>query len=126
MAPDGSPDCLEVVRSGGLVLVVDDAPRPPEAVLVCGAIRITPAAINFMATHARGLVSVVLTAERMRQLGIPLLPATSHRALPAYGASIEARRGVSTGISAADRAATVLAAVAADATPADLVMPGPV
>ena len=124
MAPDGTADCLEAVRKGGLVLVVDDAVQPPEAVLACAARRVTPAAINFMATHARGLVCLVMTADRMRRLGIPLLPATPERALPAYGASIEARRGVSTGISASDRAATVLAAVAADATPADLVMPG--
>ncbi len=106
------------------MLVVNDAVRPPEAVLACAAHRVTPHAVNFMATHARGLVCLVLTHERMRQLGIPLLPATPERVMPPYGASIEARRGVSTGISAADRAATILAAVAADATPADLVMPG--
>ena len=124
MASDGPVDSLATVRGGGLVLVTDDGVNPPEAVLACAARRVTPAAINCMATHARGLVCLVLTAERMRQLGIPLLPATPQRTLPAYGASIEARRGVSTGISAADRAATVLAAVASDATPADLVMPG--
>src|SRR5207249_1063281 len=80
--------------------------------------------INFLVTHARGLVCLVLPPERMRQLGIPLIPPAPGRAMPAYCASIEARRGVSTGISASDRATTVLAAVAPDAKPADLVMPG--
>jgi 3,4-dihydroxy 2-butanone 4-phosphate synthase/GTP cyclohydrolase II len=117
-------DCLTRLRAGGLVLIVDNAAQPAEAALVCAAGRIAPEAINFMATHGRGLVSLVLTPERMRRLGIPLIAADPGRALPAYGASIEARQGVSTGISAADRAATVRAAVAADATPADLVMPG--
>ena len=124
MAPEGIPGCLEAVRGGGLVLVVDSAAEPPEAVFACAAPRVTTEAINFMVTHGRGLVCLVLPADRMHQLGIPLIGATPHRALPAYGASIEARRGVSTGISASDRATTVLAAVASDATPADLVMPG--
>src|SRR5205085_9257632 len=124
MAGERTPDCLDAVRAGGLVLIVDDAVEPREAVVACAAARVTPEAINFMATHARGLVCLVMPAERMRQLGIPLMVASAGRALPAFGASIEARRGVSTGISAADRATTVLAAVAPDATPADIVMPG--
>jgi 3,4-dihydroxy 2-butanone 4-phosphate synthase/GTP cyclohydrolase II len=124
MAPDTIPGCLAHVRGGGFVLVVDDAAEPPDAVLACAAARVTPQAINFLVKHAKGLVCLVLSPERMRQLGIPLIgPAPCHP-LPAYGASIEARQGVSTGISAADRAATVLAAVAPDATAADLVMPG--
>jgi len=113
-----------MVRAGGLVLVVDSASEPPEAVLACAAVRVTPVAINFMVTHARGLVCLALPGERMRQLGIPLIAGTPERVFPAYGASIEARRGVSTGISASDRATTVLAAVAPGASPADLVMPG--
>jgi 3,4-dihydroxy 2-butanone 4-phosphate synthase / GTP cyclohydrolase II len=121
---DGGRTCLDRLRAGGLVLLVDGATEPAEAVLVCAAARIVPATINFMTQHARGLVCLVLTGERMRQLGIPLMPADPGRAGPAYGASIEARRGVSTGISAADRATTIRAAVAADATPADVVMPG--
>jgi 3,4-dihydroxy 2-butanone 4-phosphate synthase/GTP cyclohydrolase II len=123
-APDGGRAGLERLRAGGLVLVVDSATEPPEAVLACAAGRTTPAAINFMATHGRGLVCLVLTRERMRQLGIPVMPSPPERPGPAYGASIEARRGVSTGISAADRSTTVQAAVAPDATPDDLVMPG--
>jgi 3,4-dihydroxy 2-butanone 4-phosphate synthase / GTP cyclohydrolase II len=114
----------ERLRAGGLVLLLDDALDPPEAVLICAASRVTPAAVNFMATHGRGLVSLALTPDRMRRLGIPLISAQPSARLPAYGASIEARRGVSTGISAADRATTILAAVTPDATSADLVMPG--
>jgi 3,4-dihydroxy 2-butanone 4-phosphate synthase/GTP cyclohydrolase II len=127
MAPDAMQASLAVMRAGGFVLVVDSAVEPPEAMLACAAARITPDAINFLATHARGLISLVLGGERMRHLGIPLINPTGSppgRTVPAYGASIEARLGVSTGISAADRATTVRAAVAPDASPADLVMPG--
>ncbi len=112
------------LRTGGLALVLDDALDPPESVVVAAAARVTPAAVNFMATHGRGLVCLALTRERMRRLGIPLMASEQSARLPAYGASIEARRGVSTGISASDRATTILAAVAPDATSADLVMPG--
>jgi 3,4-dihydroxy 2-butanone 4-phosphate synthase/GTP cyclohydrolase II len=125
MAPEETNrGCLERVRAGELVLVVDDAVEPPEAVMVSSAARVSAAAINFMVTHARGLVCLVLSAERMRQLGIPLIAHQPDGLVPAYGASIEARTGVSTGISASDRATTILAAVAPGATPADLVMPG--
>src|SRR2546425_4175079 len=123
MAPESMAGCLEHIRGGGCVLVVDSAAEPPEAVLARAAARVTPATINFLVTHARGLVCLVLPPARMRQLGIPLMGPRAG-ATPAYGASIEARQGVSTGISASDRATTILAAVAADATPADLVMPG--
>jgi 3,4-dihydroxy 2-butanone 4-phosphate synthase / GTP cyclohydrolase II len=124
MAPESIAGCLEQAHDGGFVLIVDSAAEPPEAVLACAAARVTPAAINFLVTHARGLVCLVLSPARMRQLGIPLIGPPGGHPAPAYGASIEARQGVSTGISAADRATTILAAVAADATPGDLVMPG--
>src|SRR5690349_6535273 len=123
MAPERISGCLEQLRGGGCVLVVDSAAEPPEAVLASAATRVTPATVNFLVTHARGLVCLALPPVRMRQLGIPLMGARAG-ATPAYGASIEARQGVSTGISASDRATTILAAVAPDATPADLVMPG--
>jgi 3,4-dihydroxy 2-butanone 4-phosphate synthase / GTP cyclohydrolase II len=123
-AADRGRELAERLRAGKLVLLVDNATEPAEAVLACAAVRVTPAAVNFMATHGRGLVCLGLTRERMRRLGIPLM-ATEHAAhLPAYGASIEARQGVSTGISAGDRATTILAAVAPEATSADVVMPG--
>lgn len=116
--------CAERLRVGGAVLVVDDALRPVEGALVVAACRTTPSAINFLATYGRGLITLALPRERMRRLGIPLLVRDADETLPAFGATIEARRGVSTGISAADRATTILAAVAPDATAADLVMPG--
>jgi 3,4-dihydroxy 2-butanone 4-phosphate synthase/GTP cyclohydrolase II len=123
-AIDASRATSERLRAGGVVLVIDDATDPVQASLVCAAARITPVAINFLATHGRGLVCLTLTRERMRQLGIPLMTSELSHGPVIYGASIEARKGVSTGISAADRATTVLAAVSREATPADLVMPG--
>ena len=122
--PDRARELADRVRTGGLVLLLDDAIDPPEAVLVGAAARVTPEAVNFMVTHGRGLVCLGLTRERMRRLGIPLMASEQSARLPAYGASIEARRGVSTGISASDRATTILAAVAPESTSADLVMPG--
>jgi 3,4-dihydroxy 2-butanone 4-phosphate synthase/GTP cyclohydrolase II len=124
VAADPLLECLAHVRGGGFVLVVDDAVEPPEAVLACAAGRVRPEAINLLVTHARGLVCLVLGPSRMRQLGIPLIGRAGETPGPVYGASIEARQGVSTGISASDRATTILAAVKADATPADVVMPG--
>jgi 3,4-dihydroxy 2-butanone 4-phosphate synthase/GTP cyclohydrolase II len=121
---DPSRDYLERLRTGGLVLVVDSALEPPDAAVVCAASRVAPDAVNFMAKHARGLVCLAMSRERMRQLGIPLMGTGERSGSVAYGASIEARRGVSTGISAGDRATTILAAVQADATAADIVMPG--
>jgi 3,4-dihydroxy 2-butanone 4-phosphate synthase/GTP cyclohydrolase II len=115
---------VERLRAGEMIVVVDSAVDPPDAALVCAASRVTPHTINFMATHARGLVCLGMPRERMRQLGIPLMGDERGPGAIAYGASIEARRGVSTGISAADRATTILAAVATGATPADIVMPG--
>jgi 3,4-dihydroxy 2-butanone 4-phosphate synthase/GTP cyclohydrolase II len=123
-AIDASRATSERLRAGGVVLVIDDATDPMQASLACAAARITPAAINFLATHGRGLVCLTLTRERMRQLGIPLMTSELNHGPVIYGASIEARKGVSTGISAADRATTVLAAVSREATPADLIMPG--
>ena len=121
---DASQTTSERLRAGGVVLVVDDATDPPQASLACAGARITPAAVNFLATHGRGLVCLTLARERMRQLGIPLMTSELSQGQVFYGASIEARQGVSTGISAADRATTILAAVAREAIPADLVMPG--
>jgi 3,4-dihydroxy 2-butanone 4-phosphate synthase/GTP cyclohydrolase II len=116
-AMDAGRATSDRLRAGGVVLVIDDATDPPQASLVCSAARVTPAAVNFLATHGRGLVSLTLTRERMRQLGIPLMTSDLSRGPVFQGASIEARQGVST-ISAADRATTVRA-VARDATPAD-------
>jgi len=116
-------EILAAIRGGSMVVLVDDG-EGGGGELCLPAEHVTPAGINFMATHARGLVCLALTAGRMRRLGIPLLgnPGPSYQ--PAFGASIEARTGVTTGISAADRARTIEAAVARGATAADIVMPG--
>ena len=121
---EGTRATVDRLRAGDVVLLVDDATSPAEASIVCAAARVTPGAINFMATHGRGLVCLTLSRQRIRHLGIPLMTSDGSSARVVYGASIEARQGVSTGISAADRATTILAAVARDATSADLVMPG--
>ncbi len=117
-------EILEGVRAGQMVVLVDER-EGGDGVLCAAAERVTPDVVNFMATHARGLICVALTEGRMRRLGIPLLgnPIAPTRR-PAFGASIEARSGVTTGISAADRARTILVAVADGAGPSDLTMPG--
>jgi 3,4-dihydroxy 2-butanone 4-phosphate synthase / GTP cyclohydrolase II len=114
-------DVLPDVRAGKMVVLVDDGEGGGE--LCVAAERVNAETINFMATHARGLICLALTEGRMRRLGIPLL-GNPESVRPAFGASIEARQGVTTGISAADRARTVAAAVADGAGPGDLVMPG--
>ena len=113
---------LDDIRNGRMVILSDGAHG--EANLCIAAELVTADAVNFMAMHARGLVCLCLTRERMQTLAIPLMVpdavGTRHR----FGASIEARRGVSTGISAADRATTIQAVMADDAKPGDVVMPG--
>jgi 3,4-dihydroxy 2-butanone 4-phosphate synthase/GTP cyclohydrolase II len=113
---------LDDLRQGRMSIVTGGPDG--EATLCMAAELVTPEAVNFMATHARGLVELAMTKDRMHALGIPLLvpEGASHR--KPYGASIEARHGVSTGISASDRATTIRAAVADHAGPDDVVMPG--
>ena len=116
-------DALADLAEGRFVIIAEG--ESGESQLCMAAELTTPDAVNFMAMHGRGLVCLSMTEERLRQLGIPLMaPDAPSVVRRSYGASIEARRGVSTGISAADRATTVIAAVARDASPADLVMPG--
>ena len=112
---------LEDVRHGRMVVLVDR--REGGGELCLAADKVTPEAINFMATHGRGLVCLALTEEKMRALGIPLVPGEG-TARRSFGVSIEARTGVTTGISAADRARTIHCAVADGACTADLAMPG--
>ncbi|MFN2376504.1 MAG: GTP cyclohydrolase II [Candidatus Binatia bacterium] len=113
-----------VARGGGVVLFDENHPESG-GYLCASARRITAEMVNVMASRAGGLVCLAIHEDRLRKLGIPLLMADSpFRQGHAFGASIEASRGVTTGISAADRAATILAASAPEATPADLVMPG--
>jgi len=105
-----------------MVVLADGAQGEGQLCLVAEAV--TPDAVNFMATHARGLVCLCLPEDRMRDLGIPLMVADIPSSRERFGASIEARRGVTTGISAADRATTIRAAIARHAGPDDIVMPG--
>jgi 3,4-dihydroxy 2-butanone 4-phosphate synthase/GTP cyclohydrolase II len=119
------PELVAELAAGHMVILVDDEERENEGDLVLAAEHVTPAAINFMARHARGLICLTLTRERCERLRLP--PMTSRNGTKhgtAFTVSIEAAEGVTTGISAADRARTVLAAVARDAKPADLVQPG--
>ncbi|MBB2199630.1 3,4-dihydroxy-2-butanone-4-phosphate synthase [Gluconacetobacter sp. 1c LMG 22058] len=116
---------IDAIRAGGMVILVDDEDRENEGDLVMAADLVTPAAINFMVTHARGLVCLPLEAGLVEQLGLPMM--TRVNTCPretAFTVSIEAREGVDTGISAADRARTIQVAVAPGAGPADLVSPG--
>jgi 3,4-dihydroxy 2-butanone 4-phosphate synthase/GTP cyclohydrolase II len=118
-------DALKEIREGRMVILVDDEDRENEGDLCMAAEKVTPEAINFMAKYGRGLICLPMTAEKIDALDIPLM--VDHNTSP-YGTgftvSIESRCGVTTGISAADRATTVLTAVADDAKPRDLVRPG--
>jgi len=119
------PELLEEIRHGRMVVIVDDEDRENEGDLIMAAELVRPSDINFMVTHARGLVCLSLTRERCAQLG--LTPMVRHNTAPlqtAFTVSIEAAEGVSTGISAYDRAHTVRTAVRPDAKPEDLVQPG--
>jgi 3,4-dihydroxy 2-butanone 4-phosphate synthase/GTP cyclohydrolase II len=118
-------EAIEEIRAGHLVVVVDDPDRENEGDLVIAAQFATPDAINFMATHARGLICLCLTGERCDELG--LHPMTERNETPlgtAFTVSIEAREGVTTGISAHDRSRTIQVAIHPSATPTDLVQPG--
>jgi len=119
------PELLDEIRNGRMVVIVDDEDRENEGDLIMAAELVRPSDINFMVTHARGLVCLSLTRERCAQLG--LAPMVHHNTAPlqtAFTVSIEAAEGVSTGISAYDRAHTVRTAVRPDAKPEDLVQPG--
>jgi 3,4-dihydroxy 2-butanone 4-phosphate synthase/GTP cyclohydrolase II len=118
-------DAIEDIRAGKFVVVVDAPDRENEGDLTIAAEHITPAAINFMATHARGLICLCLTEERCDELG--LRPMTYNNQTPfetAFTVAIEAREGVTTGISAADRAHTIQVAIDPSKGPDDLVQPG--
>ncbi len=116
---------LEEIRKGRMVILVDDEDRENEGDLVMAADAVTPEAINFMARHARGLICLSITEERVKQLELPMMVEDNRSSRStAFTVSIEAREGVTTGISAADRARTIAAAVAADAEPRDIVSPG--
>lgn len=116
---------LGEIRNGRMVILVDDEDRENEGDLVMAAELVTPDAINFMARYGRGLICLPLTAERCDQLGLPMMVSDNRSGFgTAFTVSIEAARGVTTGISAADRAHTVRVAVAPEAKPTDLARPG--
>ena len=118
-------EAIEDIRSGRFVVVVDDADRENEGDLTVAAQFVTPESIAFMATHGRGLICLCLTPERCDEL--ELRPMTDHNETPlgtAFTVSIEAREGVSTGISAHDRARTIQVAIDPNSVPHDLVQPG--
>ncbi len=118
-------EAIEEVRAGRMVVVCDDEDRENEGDLVIAAQFATPDAINFMAKHARGLVCLALTAERCDELHLDLMPAKNEGALKtAFTVSIEAGEGVSTGISAADRAHTIQVAIDPHTKPHDVTQPG--
>ncbi|NLY34768.1 MAG: 3,4-dihydroxy-2-butanone-4-phosphate synthase [Alcaligenaceae bacterium] len=118
-------EIVNELRMGRMVILVDEEDRENEGDLVMAAEFITPEAINFMVTHARGLVCLTLTEERCRQLELPLMASNNGTSFGTnFTVSIEAAEGVTTGISAADRAHTIKVAVARDAKPSDLVNPG--
>ncbi len=126
---DNVEDAIEKIRRGGLVIVADDEDRENEGDLVCAAERITPEMINFMATHGRGLICLTLSEEIADRLELPLMSngaRASDRFETAFTVSVDARPefGVTTGISAQDRARTIQVAVNPNARPSDLLRPG--
>ena len=125
MSISSIPEIIAEIQAGHMVVLVDEEDRENEGDLLMAAEFVTPASINFMAKHGRGLICLTLTEERCRQLNLPLMVNNNRSQLgTAFTVSIEAARGVTTGISAADRARTVQAAVKRDAAPEDIVQPG--
>ncbi len=125
MSVSSIKEALVDIRSGGMVILVDDEDRENEGDLCMAAQFATPEAVNFMARFGRGLICLTMTEEQADKLRLmPMVRDNRSRFGTAFTVSIEAKQGVTTGISAADRATTILAAVADDAKPEDLVSPG--
>jgi 3,4-dihydroxy 2-butanone 4-phosphate synthase/GTP cyclohydrolase II len=120
-------DAVTDIQNGKMVIIIDDEDRENEGDLMIAAEKVTADDINFMATYGRGLICLAMTGQRLDDLNIPLMVSDSANSSPhgtAFCVSIEARRGVSTGISAADRAQTILTAIDSTARPSDLTRPG--
>ncbi|MEX2479292.1 MAG: bifunctional 3,4-dihydroxy-2-butanone-4-phosphate synthase/GTP cyclohydrolase II [Gammaproteobacteria bacterium] len=125
MKLNSAQELIDDIRDGKMVIVMDDEDRENEGDLILGASHCTAEHINFMTKYGRGLICLTLTEDRCRRLKLPLMVQDTHYTHRTnFTVSIEAAEGVTTGISAADRARTVQAAVGADAGPADLVQPG--
>src|SRR6266567_1588171 len=119
------PEAVQEIRAGRIVVVVDDEDRENEGDLTVAAEKVTPEIINFMAVQGRGLICLALTPERCDHLRLPLMSPTNTSVFgTAFCESIDARDGVTTGISAADRTRTILQAIDPDCRPADLARPG--
>jgi len=122
---DSIERAIEHIRQGKMIILVDDEDRENEGDLALAAEHVSPEAINFMSKHGRGLVCLALTAERVEELGLPMMVERNTAPFQtAFTVSIEAKRGVTTGISAADRATTILTAIHPDTKPGDLARPG--
>ncbi len=118
-------EIIDDIKAGKMVILMDDEDRENEGDLIIAAEHISADAINFMATHGRGLICLTMTQERCLQLDLPLMVKNNGAAFSTnFTMSIEAAKGVTTGISAADRARTVQAAIAKGAVPSDIVQPG--
>ncbi|MFH1930422.1 MAG: bifunctional 3,4-dihydroxy-2-butanone-4-phosphate synthase/GTP cyclohydrolase II [Pseudomonadota bacterium] len=118
-------EVLEDLRQGKMIILVDDEARENEGDLTIAAEKVTPEAINFMARYGRGLICLALSPEIVEKLKLPLMVYDNRSPYQtAFTVSVEARQGVTTGISAADRSHTILTAVAEDARPEDLIQPG--
>src|SRR5476649_286357 len=125
MSISSTEEIVAEIRAGRMVILVDEEDRENEGDLVLGADFVTPEAINFMVKHARGLVCLTLTEERCDELQLSMMSARNGTAFGTnFTVSIEAAEGVTTGISAADRAKTIQVAVAKDTQPSDIVQPG--
>jgi 3,4-dihydroxy 2-butanone 4-phosphate synthase/GTP cyclohydrolase II len=122
---DSIESVIADIRKGKMVIVVDDADRENEGDLIMAAQYVTPAAINFMAKHGRGLICVPTTSERLQQLGIERMVKQNREVFRTdFQVSVDAARGIGSGISAADRAKTIAVMASPTAVPDDLVQPG--
>ena len=119
------PEVLEDLRQGKMIILLDDESRENEGDLTMAAEMVTPQTVNFMAKYGRGLICLALSPSIVDRLKLPLMVYDNRTPFKtAFTVSIEAREGVTTGISAADRAHTILTAVKDDSRPDDLIQPG--
>lgn len=125
MAVSPMEDVIKDIQDGKMIILVDDEDRENEGDLCMAAEKVTPEAINFMATHGRGLICLAMSPDIIEQLGLPMMVQNNQSPYgTGFTISIEARTGVTTGISAADRARTIEVAVNPDASPRDIISPG--
>lgn len=125
MAVSPIEEVIEDIRAGKMIILVDDEDRENEGDLTMAAEKVTPEAINFMAKYGRGLICLTLTSDKVEALGLPMMVSNNTSKYgTAFTVSIEAARGVTTGISAYDRATTILTAIRDDARPDDIATPG--